>query len=638
MKKFISSNKFFVLVTLLVFALCITGSMVFSSEVKTISPEKEGILKIKNGTSPQATTTGNSGRYFVMFKQKPGNAEKDMVNSHGAVIKHSYKLITAFAIKVANENAVNAIANNPNVAFVEEDQIVHAYGDFYPWGIDAVRAPQAWPTATGVGVNVCVIDTGIDYNHPDLDDLYKDGYDFVNEDSDPWDDAGHGTHCSGTIAAEANGLGVIGVAYNVNLYACKVLNAEGSGYVSDIIAGVDWSVTNGMDVISLSLGGNTSSQTEEDAYQAAYDAGLVIVCASGNDGRTKVGYPARYTSTIAVGAIDSNLVIADFSNTGDNLELVAPGVLVKSSVPIGTGFDSYVQVDSTVYNGVGMEFANTTSGINSTTHYCNTGEAEEDFPAGVNGNIALILRGNTTFAEKTTMAMNAGAVAVIIYNNEPGNFAGTLGEAGDWVPVLSLSNEDGEILRALGTPTVNYVNAPGNYDYYGGTSMACPHVAGVAALVLAANPELSNEAVRTILNSTATDLGDPGWDSIYGNGLVNAETAVAAAIGGGGDTDMYVSDISMSILQQGSSDLARAIITVLDDQGNPVSNAQVSITWSGLISSTAQGVTGSDGKVTFNSAKTRSTGTFTITVTDITHFSYTYNPALNVETSDSISN
>ncbi|MCK5058019.1 MAG: Ig-like domain-containing protein, partial [Candidatus Aminicenantes bacterium] len=134
------------------------------------------------------------------------------------------------------------------------------------------------------------------------------------------------------------------------------------------------------------------------------------------------------------------------------------------------------------------------------------------------------------------------------------------------------------------------------------------------------------------------DLGDPGWDSIYGNGLVNAETAVAAAIGGGGDTDMYVSDISMSILQQGSSDLARAIITVLDDQGNPVSNAQVSITWSGLISSTAQGVTGSDGKVTFNSAKTRSTGTFTITVTDITHFSYTYNPALNVETSDSISN
>lgn len=637
MKKFITSNKFFMLTILLVFALSITGSMVFSSEGQTISPEKEGILKLKNGTSPLAMTTGDSGRYFVMFKEKPGNAEKNMVNSHGAVIKHSYKLVPAFAIKVANENALNAIANSPNVAFVEEDQIMHAYGDIIPWGIEAVRAPQAWPTATGTGVNVCVIDTGIDYNHPDLDDLYKGGYDFVNDDSDPWDDAGHGTHCSGTIAAEANDLGVIGVAYNVNLYACKVLNAEGSGYVSDILAGVDWSVTNGMDVISLSLGGRTGSTTEEEAYQAAYDAGLVIVVASGNEGKTKVGYPARYSSNIAVGAVDSNLVIADFSNTGVNQELVAPGVFVKSSVPMGTGYSSYAQVGSTVYDGAGMEFAATTTGITATSYYCNTGEAAEDFPAGVNGNIALILRGNTTFAEKTTMAMNAGAAAVIIYNNEPGGFAGTLGEAGDWVPVISLSGEDGEALRALGTPTVTYVNAPGNYDYYDGTSMACPHVAGVAALVLAANPALSNGDVRSILNSTATDLGDVGWDTIYGHGLVNAEAAVAAATGGG-DTDMYVSDISMSILQQGSSDFARAIITILDDQANPVSSAQVSITWSGLVQGTAQGYTGSDGKVTFDSAKTRSTGTFTITVTDVTCFSYTYNPALNVETSDSISN
>jgi subtilisin family serine protease len=423
----------------------------------------------------------------------------------------------------------------------------------------------------------------------------------------------------------------------VNLYACKVLNAEGSGYVSDILAGVDWSVTNGMDVISLSLGGKTGSQTEEDAYQAAYNAGLVIVCASGNEAKTKIGYPAKYASNIAVGAIDSNLVIADFSNTGIEQELVAPGVLVKSSVPIGTGFNSYVQEGTTVYDGIGMEFAATTSGISATSYYCNTGELAADFPAGVNGNIALILRGTTTFAEKTTMAMNAGAIAVIIYNNEPGGFAGTLGEAGAWVPVISLSNEDGEILRALGTPTVNYVNAPDNYDYYDGTSMACPHVAGVAALVIAANPSLSNGAVRTILNGTATDLGDAGWDSIYGNGLVNAEAAVAAALGGN-DTEMYVSDIAMSLIQSGSGDSARAVITILDELGNPVSNAQVNVTWSGIVSGAAQGFTGVDGKATITSAKTRSTGTFTITVTDVTLINYTYNSALNIETSDSISN
>ncbi|MCK4760844.1 MAG: S8 family serine peptidase [Candidatus Aminicenantes bacterium] len=635
MKKFNFSKKLLLAITLLVFALGFTGSTVFSSVQKTMTPGQEGM---KLNTIPaQAKLASTSGRYLVMFKQAPGNAGKDMVKGHGATVKRAYKLVPALAIS-SDAAAANAIANNPNVAFVEEDQLRYATADVQPWGIGAVKAPQAWPTTTGTGVKVCVIDTGIDYNHTDLDDLYGGGYDFVNDDSDPWDDAGHGTHCSGTIAAEANGSGVIGVAYNVGIYACKVLNAEGSGYVSDILAGVDWAVQNGMHIASLSLGGNTSSQTEEDGYQAAFDAGLLVVVASGNESKTKVGYPARYSSTIAVGAIDSFLNIAEFSNTGDNQEVVAPGVLVKSSVPVGTGFASYAQVDTTVYDGVGMEFSGTTEGITATAYYCNTGEAVEDFPAGVSGNIALILRGETTFAEKTTMAMDAGAVGVIIYNNLPGNFAGTLGEAGDWAPVISLSNEDGETLRLLGTPTLTLVNASDDFDYYDGTSMACPHVAGVAALIFAANPALTNVEVRSILSSSATDLGDAGWDSIFGNGLVNSEAAAAAAVNWGAGGDMYVSDIAMTLISQGSGDSARAVITILDDTSSPLSNAQVNISWSGLVSGTGQAVTGADGKVTFTSAKSRSTGTFTITVTGVSHASFTYNAALNVETSDSISN
>ena len=137
----------------------------------------------------------------------------------------------------------------------------------------------------GDGVKVAIIDTGIDYTHSDLNDSYKGGYDFVNNDDDPMDDAGHGTHCAGIVAAEDNGAGVVGVAPEAYLYGVKVLDSGGSGYWSDVIAGIDWSVQNDMQIISTSLGGGSFASLWA-ACDAAYNAGIVVVASAGNSGNS----------------------------------------------------------------------------------------------------------------------------------------------------------------------------------------------------------------------------------------------------------------------------------------------------------------------------------------------------------------
>ena len=469
--------------------------------------------------------------YLVMFKAKPGASDRAAVKALGGSVNSEYSIVNGMSVTLPNANAVNGIKNNPNVLYVEEDQIYSIAADTQPYGIGAVNADLVWGQTTGAGVKVGVLDTGIDYNHPDLDDLYVGGYDYINNDSDPWDDHYHGTHVAGTIAAEMNGSGVVGCAYDVDLYALKVLDAEGYGSTTAILNGVDWAVQNGLDVVNLSLGGGRKSKFEENAYQAAFDAGLLVIVASGNDSATQIGYPAKYDACVAVGAVDASLTIADFSNTGAEQEVVAPGVLVYSSFPMGTGVNSSATVGSTTYPGIGMEFAGTTSGITGTAYDCALGETAGDFPAGVSGNIALISRGNISFADKVTNAMNAGAVAAIIYNNLPGGFAGTLGVEGSWIPAISMSMEDGQAIAAQTPVSMTLVNEPGDFNYLDGTSMACPHAVGVAALIFAANPSLTNQDVRDILSNTATDLGAAGWDSIYGNGIVDAQAAVNAALG-----------------------------------------------------------------------------------------------------------
>lgn len=198
------------------------------------------------------------------------------------------------------------------------------------WGVKRVNAPAAWDKTMGQGVKVGIIDTGMDYNHPDLKANYAGGYNAVEPAKTPLDDNGHGTHVSGIIGAVNDGAGVVGVAPGVSLYAVKVLNAQGSGAYSGIIDGIQWAVNNKMNVVNMSLGGPSGSAALQKAVEAAYKAGVTLVMAAGNDSGP-VNYPAKYTQAIAVAASDSADRIASFSSRGPEIAFIAPGVAVNST-------------------------------------------------------------------------------------------------------------------------------------------------------------------------------------------------------------------------------------------------------------------------------------------------------------------
>jgi subtilisin len=323
---------------------------------------------------------------------------------------------------------IDALRNNENVAMVEDDAPCYAFSNGFehlavedqpsplaetiPTGVQQVNAPQAWGYSQGKGIRVAVVDTGIDFNHPDLHPNYVGGTSFVPGAATPMDDHGHGTHCAGTIAAAVNGSNVVGVAPAASLYAVKVLDHTGSGQFSWIIAGIDWCIQNRIHVVSMSLGGPSAPTALETMCNTAWSKGVLLVAAAGNANQvtpvppalSNVGFPGKYKNVIAVSAIDSSNVIALFSSRGPEVDLCAPGVNVLSDK----------------------------------------------------------LGGGTT-----TMS---------------------------------------------------------------GTSMACPHVSGVAAVAWGSHRFSNNEEIWNLLASTVDNLGAPDWDPLFGYGRVNALAAAATMI------------------------------------------------------------------------------------------------------------
>ncbi len=236
------------------------------------------------------------------------------------------------------------------------------------WGLDMVKAPEVWNRGfTGQGIVVAVIDSGVDYNHADLDNniwVNSDeiagngidddgngfvddirGWDFVNRDNNPMDIDGHGTHVAGVIAAEKNDFGVTGVAFNAKIMPVRVLDSSGGGTHADIAAGIRYAVDNGADVLNLSLGGAFNAPEVEQAIQYAFEKGAVIVTAAGNDGTLQPDYPGRYATDfgITVGAVDRNDAMPYFSNHAGNNRLdyvVAPGVDIRSTYP-GNRYETF---------------------------------------------------------------------------------------------------------------------------------------------------------------------------------------------------------------------------------------------------------------------------------------------------------
>ena len=453
---------------------------------------------------------------------------------------------------------------------------------------------------TGDGIKVGVLDTGIDYNHPDLADVYKGfkstdgdatnqdinsikGWDFVDNDADPmettysdWQVSGqpeqnyngdsyytsHGTHVSGTIAGQQANTGnnaVLGVAPNVDLYAYRVLGPYGSGATSGIVAAIEKSVTDGMDVINMSLGASSLNDPFNplvDAVNNATLAGVIPVISSGNSGPNSgtIGSPGTAQLPITVGAstVDFNYATFDlhFGNESLNASMMA--------MDLGSSVNELLNKE--------LEMV-----------YCGLG-GEEDFEGqDLTGKVAVIDRGTHTFVNKIKNAKEAGAVLVIMINNVEGSLP-YLGEL-NGVNTLALSLADGEILKenldqfitlspaesilekgdqltdfsSVGPvqttseikPDViapgyqvfstvpEYINDPAEGENYeiayqrmSGTSMAAPHVTGIVALFLQENPNYSPSDVKAALMNTADII--TGEYSVHqiGAGRVNPYKAV----------------------------------------------------------------------------------------------------------------
>ncbi len=430
--------------------------------------------------------------------------------------------------------AIASLSKAAGVMYAERDYYRFTMAQTRPYGVDLVRAPQVWPVSRGNAVRVAVLDTGVDFNHPDLPDPVV-SQSFISGQT-AQDNNNHGTHCSGTVLAIDNTDGVIGVAPNAILMIGKVLADSGSGPTSGIISGVQWAQANQAKVISMSLGGTAFNQSFSDACQAAVNAGVFVVAAAGNGGTSTPNYPGAYDSVFCVASVNSSKVRASSSSFGPHVDISAPGVGVLSTVSTSVLTTSTTAEWNNTLRTVTPLTGSGTGVVSAEAIHCGVGNVA-DFPAGVSGKIAHIRRGgqnpqgaNLTFQAKVNNAIAAGAIGVIISNNVTGSFGGTLNQTVN-IPVVAVSQASGDELQNASPAfftTITNTATGSTYASFSGTSMATPHVAGVGALLIGAAGNLSYTPaqIRQAIEETAEDLGTVGKDDLYGNGLVRADSAV----------------------------------------------------------------------------------------------------------------
>ena len=408
---------------------------------------------------------------------------------------------------------------------------------------DDIRFAAAWNLTrpSNTEVVVAVMDTGLDTAHPDIaanlwtnsgeiqgnnldddgngriDDLH--GFNFVGNDANVTDSGDHGTHVAGTIAATGNNsLGVIGADFKARIMTLKVSSDGLNISTAAEIAALDYAAmikSRGVNIVAInaSFNGAAFSSAESMAITAAGNVGIVFCAAAGNNTANNdviATYPASYRrpNMIVVAASTQTDQLASFSNYGaTSVDLAAPGTNIYSLKPTWlSATAASVTSGATPYPAQGMNYAGTTPALTASLINCGTGNAAAQFPAGVSGNIALIQRGTETFATKVSLAMNAGAVGAIIYNNVAGDFNGTLGNAAAWIPAVSVSQVDGVSLLDRVNSPVTLVNelVPANlYQFKDGTSMATPQVAAAVAFTARNFPaETAVQRVARIVNHT----------------------------------------------------------------------------------------------------------------------------------------
>jgi subtilisin family serine protease len=345
---------------------------------KTAAPDPAGRVIVKYRPSTQGV--------LARAAAEPGGHVEGRIHTFGLPTTGRYVVVSSDTLSTGE--LIKAYSADPAVLYAEPDSKLHADvvtpndPDFTAlWGMNTIGAPTAWGVSVGSsGVVVADIDSGVDYEHPDLaanmwhnpgeiadngidddgngyvDDVY--GIDTAYYTSNPWDPNGHGTHTSGTMAAVGNnGLGVAGVCWSAQIMALEFMDSSGTGDTSDAIECIDYmiseKVNHGVNVVAAnnSWGGGSYNQTLYDAIKAAGDAGIVFVCAAGNGGSDDIGddndsmphYPSSYDcgNIVSVAATDSSDTLASFSNYGaTSVDLAAPGVNILSTVPYG-GYESW---------------------------------------------------------------------------------------------------------------------------------------------------------------------------------------------------------------------------------------------------------------------------------------------------------
>ena len=469
-----------------------------------------------------AAFAGEDARYIVKFKDGKGKAAEAMAQRMGGKKALGLDRQNAFVAHLP-EAALNGLKNSALVEYVEEDVKRYPLAQTSPYGIAMVQA-NLLSDGQASNRTVCIIDSGYDISHPDL------AANLVTGSNDPagsgnWyeDTNHHGTHVAGTIAALNNNEGVVGVLPNgkIKLHIVKVFDAAGWAYSSSLIAAVNECEAHGANVINMSLGGSRASKTEQRGFDASNAGGVLNIAAAGNDGNTAHSYPASYSSVVSVAAVDENKVVADFSQQTNQVELAAPGVGVLSSVPDQSGSVSSLTTGSTAWDNLGMD-GSAKGSVTGALVDCGDGTAS---CTNASNKICVIQRGTVSFAEKVLACEAGGGAGAVIYNNVAGPLSGTMGDVVTNIPSVGVSDVDGASLLALVGSTANLSVQASDYAYYDGTSMATPHVAGVAALVWSYHSACTNTQIRSALAATAEDLGAAGRDNAYGYGLVKAKDA-----------------------------------------------------------------------------------------------------------------
>jgi subtilisin family serine protease len=461
------------------------------------------------------------GRYIVKYRDG-AKARAALVGVGARVIKELAPQ-NAAAARIPDQ-ALAALRSNPHIEFIEEDPIRAPLAQSTPYGITLIQAKDAQQVygVSGGNRTVCVVDSGLYVGHEDHLGNSASGF------PTGWnsDGCGHGTHVAGTIAAINNTVGVEGVLPNgANLYIVKVFGDDcGWAYASDLVDAANRCAAAGANVINMSLGGGRPSLLEESAFNSLWSQGLLSIAAAGNDGSSAYNYPASYGSVVSVAAVDSSKNIASFSQFNSAVDLAAPGVAVESTV--GWTETNTLSDGSNTWSGNHVEYSarKTASGTIVDGGLCTS-------PGAWGGAVVLCQRGTNSFHDKVANVQQGGGVAAVLYNNVAGNVFATLGTGNtSAIPAITLTDADGAAalgsLGLTGTVTSTLVSPDSGYRLMDGTSMAAPHVAGVAALVWSYRTSWSNGQIRDALEKTAEDLGTPGRDDRYGHGLVRARAAL----------------------------------------------------------------------------------------------------------------